>query len=1114
MNTDMNNILYNVKHYGKHMFLCAVALAATTAGFAQDAEEAAEVSAPVRKTKVVKSYPTVTIKGVITDLATKQPLAGVQIQTLGNNRYTAMTDEDGKFAIKVPKFATSLYVHSPEYLSQQVGINVNDTTQELAIRMISDVYGKMYDNGVNYTASTKVTVDSHNLTVDQDIAKQLSGDVRAITRSGVNESGAAFFIRGLNSLNTNAQPLIIIDGVEQDMQLDRISLHDGQFNNILANISPDDIESVEVVKNATALYGSRGGNGVILINTKRGHSMATRIDASVYAGVSLIPSRPTMMNADQYRTYSTEMLGTIPAVQNYPGALSFNYLNHDPSNYYYHTYHNDTDWSKNAYRNAVTQNYSINVQGGDAVGMYNLSVGYAKAQNTAKENDFDRMNIRFNTDIEILPVLKTIFDLSISRTTANVFDTAIPSDLSQGAIVSPTFLSLIKAPIVSPYEYDAIHGQYSNVLSDYDDIYGTLNTIQSGLGRAQSLANPVTILEKGKGDNKNRSENTYFNVKVAPHWQINKSLKISETFSYNLVRNSQRYFRPYAGVPSFTISDLGTVFSKVGSFQSKENTILSNTRIDWEHIYGSHSIKAYGGFRFLRFGYDCSNLASEYKVKTDDKNPTLSVSETSYQTTDGASDVWKQMQWYANADYNYQNRYFATVSLLAEANSRFGKNSGTKIAGVSWAFFPSVQLGWVISNERWFKQNRGVNHLQLNVGFDTSGNDNISNYAARTAYTSVRYNNNIIGSQLTNIGNDKIKWELTKKLNVGLRANFVDNRISLAVDYYNHWTSNLLTLKTFENPIGGINNYWTNGGALKNEGVEVSFSCKPVVHKNWHLELGATLGHYKNKITSLPDGDFTSSIYGDNNIITAVGGPAGQFYGYKTAGIFASDAEAAKYGQTHVNVDGNVTSNLYMEDAAGLKRDFRGGDVHFIDQNGDGIINDKDKVVIGNPNPDIYGRFFASLNWKGLTLDANFTFSVGNDIYNYQRSIINSGSTFYNQQVAEIGHWRYDGQQSDLPRLNYGDPLGNNRFSDRWIEDGSYLRLKALTLSYKIPVPVSWTWLQGLTVWGEARNVFTVSKYLGSDPESSINNGVLYQGIDAGNLYQGRSFLLGLKINL
>ena len=170
--------------------------------------------------------------------------------------------------------------------------------------------------------------------------------------------------------------------------------------------------------------------------------------------------------------------------------------------------------------------------------------------------------------------------------------------------------------------------------------------------------------------------------------------------------------------------------------------------------------------------------------------------------------------------------------------------------------------------------------------------------------------------------------------------------------------------------------------------------------------------------------------------------------------------------------------------------------------------------MIGNPNPDIYGNIFATVNFRNLTLTMGWNYSLGNDVYNYQRSVLNSGSTFYNQQVAETSHWRYEGQTTDYPRLAYGDPLGNNRFSDRWIEDGSYLRLKTLNLSYKVPVPSSWTWLQGLNVWAEATNLLTFTKYLGSDPEFSIGNGVLYQGIDCGNLAQGRSFSLGVKINL
>ena len=1121
----MINIFYNLQHQSVRFLICALMMTSATFAYAQDNADdqvAEQEQAPERKprkaVKTAKQYPTVTLHGNVIDLGTKAPLAGVQIQALGNNRYTAMTDEEGNFTIKIPKFVTSLYVFTPEYLSQQVAVNPTDSVSNIAIKMLSDRFVKMYDTSTNYTASKKIEIDSHYATIDGDIVKELNGELHATTRSGMVENGAAMFIRGLNSINANAQPLIILDGIEQDLMLDRPSLHEGQFMNVLSNIAPGDIESIEVLKNATALYGSRGGNGVILINTKRGHSMATRIDANVYAGVQLIPSMPTMMNSQQYRTYATEMIGTIDAVKNYNGTLKFNFLNDDPTNYYYHTYHNNTDWTDDIYRKAITQNYSVNVQGGDAVGMYNLSLGYMKAQNTIKDNDFDRFNIRFNTDIEIIPILTTQFNLSISRTTSQLLDTSIPANLSQGTITSPNFLSLIKSPIVSPYTYNANAGVYSDVLYGADDIFSELDKAQSGLGTAQSLANPVSILKYGSGENKNYAENTNFNIFLAPTLKINKHLKLTEEISYTLIRNSQRYFRPQTGMPDFTISDLGTVSSKVASFQATENNIVSNTRLNWENTFnGSHFVRLYGGFRYNKFDYNGTKLTTEYKKgqAPDDKNPSLTADETKgYSSTEGYADVWKQLQWYANADYNYQNRYFLTLSALAEANSRFGKNAGKKMFGVGWAIFPSVQLGWVLTNEKWFRKNKGVNYLRINAGFDTSGNDNISNYAARTSFTSVRYNYKAIGTQLTNIGNDKIKWELTKKYNVGIEGNFIDNRISLAFNYYYHKTSDLLTLKTFDSPISGINTYWTNGGELTNKGFEFAFSGKPVVTKNWRVELGATVGHYTNKVTSLPDGDYTSSIYGDNNILTAVGMPVGVFYGYQTDGIFTTSAEAASAGKSHVNSQGNTTTNLYMVNAAGQKIDFEGGDVRFVDQNNDGVISEADKVVIGDPNPDFYGNIFASINWKRLTLGLNFTYSIGNDIYNYKRSVLNSGSNFYNQQIAEANHWRYEGQQTSSPRVNYADPLGNNRFSDRWIEDGSYLRLKAINLTYQVPVPSSWSWLQGLSIWAEARNLFTLTRYKGDDPEFSIGNGVLYQGIDAGNLTQGRSFLVGVKINL
>lgn len=1092
----------NIQKHGLRLSLCAISLGLCPTAFAQSENEGDEVEMSIKKPtreRVVKDkFATTMLHGVVVDQVSKKPLAGIQLKVLGYDRYSAMTGADGKFTIKVPEFATTLFVHSPSFMSQQVAINAKDTEKDIQVFMMQEKFRPMYTEGTTYTAQAGFDAEAKDVTIESDIENILGADVRTVTRSAAPGIGATMFVRGLSSINANAQPLIVVDGVEQDMQQNRLSLHSGQINNILANIAPEDIASVKVLKNATALYGARGGNGVILITTKRGKSMATRIDANISAGVSLVPQLPTMMNASQYRNYATEILGTVPENINRDTPISFRFLNDDPNNYYYHTYHNDTDWTDYVYDTAMTQNYNINVQGGDDIGMYNLSVGYVKAESTAKNNDFDRMNVRFNTDINILYNLNTKFDISISRTNSKVFDDGAMEDLSAGAITSPTFLSLIKSPIVSPYQYNAIVGGFTSLLCDYDDIY-------SQLGSGYGLANPVAILNNANGDNKNKAENTYFNVRVEPTWTINNSLSLTSMFSYTLDRNSQRYHRPFVGVPSFEISNLGTVTSMAASLFSKEINVVSDTHIDWKHQYGKHNLAAFGGFKYTYFSFDDNNLKTEYNSTTNDKNPALSAS-SGYQHIKGNNDVWKNLQWYGNVDYNYMNRYFATVSLSAEANSRFGAKSGDlDLCGVAWALFPSVQLGWVMTNESWFPRNLGVNYLRVNAGYDMSGNDDISNYAARTSLSAVRFNYNAIGLQLTNIGNDEIKWETNHKFNVGLQAYMLNNRLGVDFNYYVNKTKDLLTLQTFKNPIGGINNYWTNGGEIKNEGFELSVTAKPVVTHKWNVEVGASVGHYANKVTKLPDGDYTSSVYGDNNILTSVGNPVGLFYGYKTAGVFATDADAKAAGK-----DGY----LYMEDNAGIRNDFKAGDVHFIDQNNDGKISELDKVVIGDPNPDIYGNIFATINYKNLTLTMGWNYSLGNDVYNYQRSILNSGSTFYNQQVAEVAHWRYEGQQTDYPRLAYGDPMGNNRFSDRWIEDGSYLRLKTLNLSYKVPVPGSWTWLQGLTVWAQANNLLTFTKYLGSDPEFSIGNGVLYQGIDCGNIAQGRSFQCGVKINL
>ena len=270
--------------------------------------------------------------------------------------------------------------------------------------------------------------------------------------------------------------------------------------------------------------------------------------------------------------------------------------------------------------------------------------------------------------------------------------------------------------------------------------------------------------------------------------------------------------------------------------------------------------------------------------------------------------------------------------------------------------------------------------------------------------------------------------------------------------------------------------------------------------KDFSWELGASAGHYVNKITALPDNDkaFETEAYGAT-ILSQVGTAAGVFYGYKTQGVYATQAEAAADG-------------YYLVNDRDQREYFGAGDMRFVDKNGDKVIDEQDRFIIGDPNPDIYGNIYTNLNYKNWALSANFRYSLGNDVYNYQRSLLEGGSRFYNQTTAMLSHWMSEGQVTDVPRISYGDPMGNARFSDRWIEDGSYLRLSNVTLSYTIPITS--TYLQGITLWGGAYNLFTLTRYLGSDPDGGVSGSVLLQGIDRGLLASSRSFALGLKINL
>ena len=344
-----------------------------------------------------------------------------------------------------------------------------------------------------------------------------------------------------------------------------------------------------------------------------------------------------------------------------------------------------------------------------------------------------------------------------------------------------------------------------------------------------------------------------------------------------------------------------------------------------------------------------------------------------------------------------------------------------------------------------------------------------------------------------------MKWETTSRLTAGLEGNFLNNRLNLHVNYFKGWTSNLLTLRQLAWTSGLLQN-WSNDGKLENEGFEAGFGIKMLNLKHFTWELGATAGHYVNKITALPDDDrpFETEAYGAT-ILSQVGTAAGVFYGYKTQGVYATQAEA--------DADG-----YYLVNERDQREYFAAGDMRFVDRDHNGVIDENDRFVIGDPNPDIYGNIYTRMNYKNWSLSATMRYSLGNDVYNYQRALLESGSRFHNQTTAMLSRWTTEGQTTVVPRVSFGDPMGNARFSDRWIEDGSYLRLSNVTLSYTIPITS--TYLQGITLWAAAYNVFTLTHYLGSDPDCGVSGHALLQGIDRGLLSSSRSLALGLKVNL
>jgi TonB-linked SusC/RagA family outer membrane protein len=1023
------------------------------------------------------------VAGTVTDEATGRPLVGAQIKVV-DTPYSAFADEEGHFSIEAPSLQDILLVTAPDYVLREFPLLGRATVAVQLYRQgFTSGYGTVQTlkgNAERKTLSLVSAAQSNDFSIsaaialEQEIQARLGNDVRTVTRSGTPGMGAVMFIRGLNSLNANAQPLIVVDGVIWDSQLSNASIHSGFFSDPLANIEVKDIESITVLKDGNSIYGSRAANGVILVNTVRGKDMTTRITANLSWGSNLKPRLPKMMNAAQYISFASDQAKSwLTAYEYRQSSLLqlFPYLNENP----HKDYTNDTDWQDVVYQDGMIQSYSLNVNGGDEVALYNLSMGYSSAEGTVVNTGMERYHARFNSDIKVYSNVFTKVDIAIARTTRDLRD--------QGnSNLAPETVASLKAPILAPYGY-LNNGELSPTLAKYDNI-----------DPRKPLSNPLALIEKAIGS----ASRVGFKLKVNPYWQVNENLKLESLFAYGMDRVKESYFIPQEGVAPWLITETSTYGSNaVQDYTQRQVSIFSDSRAEWKFdLNNGHHFSLFAGFRYLSDTYE-SDLLRGYNTGND--NVKVLTGKLTASSVTGVNEAWKSMSCYADLEYNLQKKYFFSLTAAADASSRFGKKTkgGITFAGQPWGIFPSAGAAWLISSEDFMQNFSSVDFLKLRLSYGLTGNDDINSNAGRSYFIPFHVGMNAFGLLLGNIQNEAIQWETSTKAGLGLDAHLFNERLVLSADVFHSKTDNLLTLKQLHS-VAGIQNYWSNGGALQNTGGEVSFSAKLLNLRNFIWELGAGVGHYKNKITALPDGDFDTTIEA-GTVRTAVGQPASVFYGYKTLGVFATATEAA-------------ASRLSKRMANTELTPYQAGDVHFVDIYPDGIIDKRDRTVIGDPNPDFYGSVSSRFQYKRFVLDALFTYSYGNDVYNVKRRILESGDRLYNQTVAFTERWTAEGQVTTIPRAVYGDPMENNIFSDRWIEDGSYLRLKTLTLSYEMPF--NFPYLQGITVWASANNLYTWTKYLGSDPEFSMNNTVLSQGIDAMLTPVSKSFHLGIKINL
>lgn len=969
----------------------------------------------------------ITVQGVVKD-QTCETVIGASVMEKGTTNGT-ITGIDGDFSLNMSSNGT-LVVSFVGYKTQEVQVKGQKQLQVVLsedAEMLDEVvvigYGTMKKSDLTGAVSSignKDIKDSPVSNLGQAIQGKISGV--QIVDAGKPGDNVSIKIRGLGSIN-NCDPLVVIDGVPTDLGLSSLNMAD--------------VERLDVLKDAsaTAIYGSRGANGVVMITTKRGTEGKGKLAVSANYSFQNATNVPSLLNAAQYAELSNDMMVNSGRNPNPEWA--------NPSEL-----GAGTDWMDELLRTGVMQNYTVSYSGGNEKSHYYVSGGFLDQSGIVKSVNYRRFTFQSNSDAQVLKWLKFSNNITFSA------DTKKSGSYNIG--------DALKALPIYPVKNE--DGSWSGPDGN-SEWYG-------------STRNPIGPTEL----NKSQTDGYNFLANLTAELTFTKWLKFKSTFGYDA-----KFWFIDNFTPKYNWKPTPTEETSRYKSDNKSFTYLWDNYFLFDHTFAEkHRVGLMAGMSAQWNTNDYLN--AQKNVFMFDNVHEMDNGEEMY-AIGGNETEWALLSYMARVNYSYEDRYLLTATIRRDGSSRFGKKH-------RWGTFPSVSVAWRASQEKWFPKNDYINDLKVRAGYGVTGSQaSVGNYSYLASYNTSVYPFGISSGNQTalvssTLANPYIHWEEVAQTNIGFDASLFNSRVMFSFDAYLKETRDMLVKASIPITSGfeDTTTTYTNAGKVRNQGIEMSLHTINLTGElGWETNLTAT--YNKNKIKDL-NSDVPYYINQINNsyvTMLAKDYPINVFYGYVTDGIFQNQSEV----NTHAVQPGAEP-----------------GDIRFRDLNNDGVINDSDRTVIGNPNPSWLFSMNNSLSYKGFELSVFLQGIAGNKIYN-ANNIDNTGmAAAYNQTTDVLKRWQGEGTSNSMPRAVFGDPNQNTRVSDRFVENGSYLRLKNITLSYTFPKQ----WLQKAQIENarlslSCENVATITGYSGFDPEVGIN------GIDQNRYPISRTFSLGLNFN-